>query len=244
MNDQNHSKQSWPNVPLGLIKWFWFWHYFLIPDYWFLSNFFPYLTSVFSISCFMEKASNASAEAEWMFWDHVLLQICYLAAWFISRWRGITGFNIVQRETQSLFLWQQWTEISCHHCGGVLNQFLLKSSCWWVEKLSLWIISSVVSHDWRHLLPLGIDLPGDKDALLTPPLFMRPVHPFAFSTSSLRLAWDLCLNFYGWIGVCWLLKWVPTSSLLENEESVLAALVAAGAHFHPPHYFTLHDNSR
>lgn len=57
---------------------------------------------------------------------------------------GIAVFTGVERPQIPVSMATANRETStCHHCGGVLNQFLLKS-CWRVQKLSPWIVFLVV----------------------------------------------------------------------------------------------------
>lgn len=125
-------------------------------------------------------------------------------------------------------------ETSCHHCGGVLNQFLLKS-CWCAQKWGTWVISAVVPLEWRHLLPPGDGLPGGQRRRIK--LGAAPP-PLALAASFPRSARDPCQSFGCWMGVYWLLKRPPVSSPQKNKGSVLAALVAARArvcdHSPPP----------
>lgn len=70
-------------------------------------------------------------------------------------------------------------ETSCHHCGGVLNQFLLKS--WWrVQKLSSWFISAVVISTKCISPHWGATSLKDKDVLLTAPSVHEAPLPICF----------------------------------------------------------------
>lgn len=87
---------------------------------------------------------------------------------------------------------------TCHRCGGVLNQFLLKS-CWRVQKLSPWINSSCRVPRLKASPPSVSDLPWDKGGLINSPLLsvhVAPIAHFPLSTSSPCSTRDHCQSFW------------------------------------------------
>ena len=87
---------------------------------------------------------------------------------------------------------------TCHSCGGVLNQFLLKS-CWRVQKLSPWINSSCRVPRLKASPPSVSDLPWDKGGLINSPLLsvhVAPIAHFPLSTSSPCSTRDHCQSFW------------------------------------------------
>lgn len=122
-------------------------------------------------------------------------------------------------ETQSLFLWQQRTEISCRHCRGELSLFLITPvSC----KIKIKPYCSAVAAPPLKACPAS----RQRTPWGQPPPLSTPSHhtvhsPHSVSTPSPRLASDHCPSSGGWKrGFVGFQKRLPGPSPEKNKGSV------------------------